>query len=162
MSPPATTRASELDADIKTVKGGDEAAALRRLEDGLNRLKADFREVRGLAQGAQEAADKCQVEKTEEMTAAAAAKATVFEGQARAVVNGAKSAAQASQNQKKAFEKARDAAGGVMAAGEKAAASFRLVFCVLLDDLLCFLFFVFCFLCCSACSVCFELVWKWC
>eukprot|EP00752_Nemacystus_decipiens_P009380 g8383.t1 len=120
----SATKASELEADIKTVKGGDEAAALRRLEDGLNRLKADFREVRGLAQGAQEAADKCQVEKTEEMTAAAASKATVFEGQARAVVNGAKSAAQASENQHKAFEKARAAAGGVMAAGEKAQASF--------------------------------------
>lgn len=120
-------RASELEVDIKTVKGGDEAAALRRLEDGLNRLKADFREVHGLAQGAQEAADKCQVEKTEEMTAKATAKATVFEGQARAVVNGAKSAAQVSTNQKNAFEKAKAAAPAVLAAGEKAAASFRLV-----------------------------------
>lgn len=32
-------------------KGGDEAAALRRLEDNLNSLKADFNEVKELAQG---------------------------------------------------------------------------------------------------------------
>lgn len=121
---------------------------LRRLEDGLNRLKADFREVRGLAQGAQEAADKCQVEKTEEMTRAATAKATVFEGQARAVVNGAKSAAQASRLQKEAFEKARAAAGGVMAAGEKAAASFRSV-----SAFGCFFFFFFFALLCMCVCV---------
>eukprot|EP00903_Cladosiphon_okamuranus_P011080 g10459.t1 len=120
----SATKASQLEVDIKTVKGGDEAAALRRLEDGLNRLKADFREVRGLAQSAQEAADKCQVEKTEEMTVKATSKATVFEGQSRAVVNGAKTAAQASTNQKNAFEKAKAAVAGVLAAGEKAAASF--------------------------------------
>ena len=54
-------RASELDANIKTIKGVDEAAALRELEDGLRKLKAAFKEVKGLAQGAQEAADKCQV-----------------------------------------------------------------------------------------------------
>lgn len=114
-----------MEVQIKTVKGGDEAAALRRLEDSLNRLKADFKDVRGLAQGAQEAADKCQVEKTVEMAASATSKATVFEGQARAVVNGAKSAAQASQQQMQAYENAKAAVGGVTAAGEKAAASFR-------------------------------------
>ncbi|CAM9301743.1 unnamed protein product, partial [Scytosiphon promiscuus] len=96
----SATKASELETDIKTVKGGDEAAALRRLEDSLIRLKTAFKEVRGLAHGAQEAADKCQVQKTQELSASATSKATVFEGQARAVVNGAKSAAQASQNQK--------------------------------------------------------------
>lgn len=114
-----------MEVDIKTVKGGDEAAALRRLEDSLNKLKSSFKEVRGLAQGAQEAADKCQVEKTLEMTASATSKATVFEGQARAVVNGAKSASQVSQLQKQAYEKAKAAVGGVTAAGEKAVASFR-------------------------------------
>ena len=65
-SPPSVAfsrrcRAEELDADIKTIKGVDEAAALRELEDGLRKLKAAFKEVKGLAQGAQEAADKCQV-----------------------------------------------------------------------------------------------------
>lgn len=128
---PPYRRASELETDIKTIKGGDEAAALRRLEDSLIRLKTAFKEVKGLAQGAQEAADKCQVQKTEELSASATSKATVFEGQARAVVNGAKSAAQASQNQKQAFGKAKAAEEGVRVAGEKAAESFRFVFCFL-------------------------------
>lgn len=61
------------------------------------------------------------------MTAAATVKATVVEGEARAVVNGAESAAQASRHQKNSFEKAKASAGGVMAAAEKAAISFRLV-----------------------------------
>lgn len=54
-------RAEELDADVKTIKANDKAAALRRLEDGLVKLEAAFKEVKGLAQGAREAADKCQV-----------------------------------------------------------------------------------------------------
>lgn len=117
-----------METDIQTVKGGDEATALRRLEDGLNRLKASFKEVKALAQGAQEAADKCQVQKTEEMASAATTKATVFDGQARVVLIGAKTAAQASQLQKESFQKAKAAAGSVAAAGEKAVASFRCVF----------------------------------
>ncbi|CAM9886122.1 unnamed protein product, partial [Ectocarpus sp. 12 AP-2014] len=120
----AAVKASELEADIKTIKGGDEATALRRLEDGLNRLKASFKEVKALALGAQEAADKCQVQKTEEMASAATAKAAVFDGQARVVLIGAKTAAQASQLQKQSFEKAKAAVGSVAAAGDKAAASF--------------------------------------
>eukprot|EP00904_Undaria_pinnatifida_P007215 jgi/Undpi1/3623/HiC_scaffold_16.g06993.m1 len=120
----ASAKAEELDADIKTIKGVDEAAALRELEDGLRKLKAAFKEVKGLAQGAQEAADKCQVEKTEEMTAAAASKATDVESQARAVANGAKNTSQASQRQQQAFKKATAAVGAAMAAAEKAQASF--------------------------------------
>ncbi|CAB1114761.1 unnamed protein product [Ectocarpus sp. CCAP 1310/34] len=120
----ASTKASELEVDIKTIKGGDEATALRRLEDGLNRLKASFKEVKALAQGAQEAADKCQVQKTEEMASAATTKAAVFDGQARVVLIGAKTAAQASQLQKQSLEKAKAMVGSVAAAGEKAAASF--------------------------------------
>lgn len=54
-------RADELEADIKTVRGGDEAAALRRLEDSLRKLRAAFKEVKGLAEGAERAAAKCQV-----------------------------------------------------------------------------------------------------
>lgn len=54
-------RADELEGDIKKIRGGDEAAALRRLEDDMGKLKAAFKEVKGLAQGAQEAAAKCQV-----------------------------------------------------------------------------------------------------
>lgn len=59
------------------------------------------------------------------MTASATAKATHVEGQARAVVNEARSAAQASQLQQQAFEKANAALGGAIAAGEKAQAAFR-------------------------------------
>ena len=66
-----------------------------------------------------------QVEKTEEMTAAAASKATDVESQARAVANGAKNTSQASQRQQQAFKKATAAVGAAMAAAEKAQASFR-------------------------------------
>ncbi|CAB1116095.1 unnamed protein product [Ectocarpus sp. CCAP 1310/34] len=121
----SATKASVLEAYIKNAKGGDEAAALRRLEDNLNSLKADFDEVKELAPGAQKAADLCQVEKTQMMTAAATVKVIVFEGEARPVVNGAESAAQAFRHQNNAFEKAKASAGGVMAAGEKAAISLR-------------------------------------
>lgn len=54
-------RADELEADIQAVRGGDEAAALRRLEDGLKKLRVAFKVVKGLAQGAEEAAAKLQV-----------------------------------------------------------------------------------------------------
>ena len=54
-------RAKELEAQIKLSRGGDEAAALRRLEDSMNKLRVDFKEVKSLAHGAQEAAAKCEV-----------------------------------------------------------------------------------------------------
>lgn len=72
-----------------------------------------------------------QVRKTEEMTAAATKKATDVEGQARAVANAARSAAQASQMQQKAFVKAKALAGDAAAAGDKASAAFRCVLSVL-------------------------------
>lgn len=34
---------------------------LQKVEDNLNKLKATFKEVKELAQGAKEAADKCEV-----------------------------------------------------------------------------------------------------
>lgn len=54
-------RAKELEEDIRTIRGGDEAATLRRLEDSFKKLKAAYKEVQSLAQGAEEAAAKCQV-----------------------------------------------------------------------------------------------------
>lgn len=54
-------RADELDADIRTVRGGDEAAAVRRLETAIKSLRAAFKEVKGLTQGAEQAAAKCEV-----------------------------------------------------------------------------------------------------
>lgn len=53
--------ADELDAETRTAKGGDAAGEIRRLEDSLRRLRSSFQEVKGLANGAQEAAAKCQV-----------------------------------------------------------------------------------------------------
>lgn len=54
-------RAEELSAQIKVSRGGDEAAALRKLEDGMEKLRSAFKEVKELAQAAQEAAAKCEV-----------------------------------------------------------------------------------------------------
>lgn len=54
-------RAEELSAQIKLSRGGDEAAALRKLEDGMEKLRSAFKEVKRLAQAAQEAAAKCEV-----------------------------------------------------------------------------------------------------
>lgn len=54
-------RADELDADIRTVRAGDEAAAIRRLEAAMKSLRIAFKEVKELAQGAEQAAAKCEV-----------------------------------------------------------------------------------------------------
>lgn len=54
-------RAEELSAQIKLSRGGDEAAALRKLEDGMEKLRSAFKEVKSLAQAAQEAAAKLEV-----------------------------------------------------------------------------------------------------
>lgn len=54
-------RADELETYIQAIRGGDKAAALRRLESGLNKLRVASKEVDGLVQGAEEAAAKLQV-----------------------------------------------------------------------------------------------------
>lgn len=66
-----------------------------------------------------------QVEKTNELSAAANGKASVVESQAQAVATQAKHAAQASQQQLAALEKAKTTAAAAAAAGEKAKASLR-------------------------------------
>lgn len=71
------------------------------------------------------------MEKTEEMTAAASAKATDVESQARTVTEGAKNAVLASVRQKEAFANAKASVAGVTAAAEKAHASFRYNACFL-------------------------------
>lgn len=67
------------------------------------------------------------MQKTEEMTVAATKNAADVEGQARSVANAARSAAQVSQMQQKAFVKAKALAGDAAAAGDKASAAFRYV-----------------------------------
>lgn len=54
-------RADELEEYVNAIRGGDEAATLKRLEDHLKKIKPAFREVKGLTREAQEAAAKCQV-----------------------------------------------------------------------------------------------------
>lgn len=66
-----------------------------------------------------------QVEKTQEVTAAAVSKATNVEGQARAVTNAAKSTEKIAERREEALTKATKMAGAVDAAGEKAQSSFR-------------------------------------
>lgn len=66
-----------------------------------------------------------QVEKTNELSAAANGKASTVESQAQAVATQAKDAAQASQQQLAALEKAKTTAAAAAAAGEKAKASLR-------------------------------------
>lgn len=66
----ALFRADELDAAIRTAKGGDTAGEVRRLEDSLKRLRGSFQEAKGLAVGSQEAAAKCQVHLTVRRTPA--------------------------------------------------------------------------------------------
>lgn len=79
-------KADELDAAVRAVQTGDEAATITRLEAAIKSLRAAFKEVRGLAQGAEQAAAKCEVEKTNELSAAAYGKAVAVEEQAKAVV----------------------------------------------------------------------------
>lgn len=57
----ASCRADELDADIRTVRAGDEAAAVRRLETAIKTLRVAFKEIKGLVQGTEQAAAKCEV-----------------------------------------------------------------------------------------------------
>lgn len=57
----AWDRADELEAAIMTVRGRDEAAAVRALEAALKSLRMAFGEVSRLAEGAVEAAAKCEV-----------------------------------------------------------------------------------------------------
>lgn len=68
-----------------------------------------------------------QVQKTEDMTAEATAKANAVEKQARAVTTEAESVAEASEIQQQALEKAKASVRGVVAAGETAQAAFRYV-----------------------------------
>lgn len=57
----ADDRAEELEGLVRAVRGGDEAAAQRRLENALKTLKTAYKEVKALSQGAAEAAAKCEV-----------------------------------------------------------------------------------------------------
>lgn len=68
-----------------------------------------------------------QVEKTNELSAVANGKAAAVENQAKAVATQASNAAQASEQQLAALEKAKASAAAASAAGEKAKASLRCV-----------------------------------
>eukprot|EP00903_Cladosiphon_okamuranus_P006607 g6454.t1 len=114
------TLADELDAATRTAKGGDAAGEIRRLEDSLKRLRDLFQEAKGLANGAEEAAAKCQVEKTRDLVEQTKRKASDVTAQARAVSNGAKSIAKAAERQLEALGKANDLVPSVTAATEKA------------------------------------------
>lgn len=57
----ALRRAAELEAEISVVKNTDEATALRRLGTMLRALRHDYKVARNVADGAAEAAAKCQV-----------------------------------------------------------------------------------------------------
>ncbi|CAM9593360.1 unnamed protein product [Ectocarpus sp. 6 AP-2014] len=120
----AAARGADLERTVADVRGRDEATALRRLGELLKGLHTDFKATRRTAESAVEAAAKCQVDKTRELTAASKAQATKVEGQAREVTNVARGAAQASERQRAAFEAATSKAKDADTATEKAKAAF--------------------------------------
>lgn len=54
-------RATALDAEILTARGGDTEQKLRKLEDAARRLNTMFHEAKNLSTATQEAAAKCEV-----------------------------------------------------------------------------------------------------
>eukprot|EP00752_Nemacystus_decipiens_P009414 g8417.t1 len=115
--------ADELDAVTRTAKGGDAAGEIRRLEDSLRRLRISFQEAKGLANGAEEAAAKCQVEKTQDLVEQTKRKASAVTAQASTVSSGAKSIAKAAERQLEALGKANDLVPSVAAATDNALAA---------------------------------------
>ncbi|CAM9971674.1 unnamed protein product [Pylaiella littoralis] len=120
----AAQKGAELEKTIADVRGGDEATALKRLSDMLRGLHSEMKGVGRLAQSAVEAAAKCQVEKTRDLTTATKSQASKVEIQARELTNLAKGAAQASERQQAAFVEAKAKAEDTEKAGEQAKAAF--------------------------------------
>ncbi|CAM9142326.1 unnamed protein product [Ectocarpus sp. 6 AP-2014] len=120
----SSTKADELDVLTRTAKGGDAAQEIRKLEDSLKRLRRSFQETKDLATGAEEAAAKCQVEKTQERVEETKRKASGVAVEAAAVVSGAKGIAQAAERQLQALSKANDLLPSVNAATEEALTAF--------------------------------------
>ncbi|CBJ30507.1 conserved unknown protein [Ectocarpus siliculosus] len=120
----SSTKAEELDVLTRTAKGGDAAQEIRKLEDSLKRLRRSFQETKDLATGAEEAAAKCQVEKTQERVEETKRKASGVAVEAAAVVSGAKGIAQAAERQLQALSKANDLLPSVNAATEEALTAF--------------------------------------
>ncbi|CAN0252584.1 unnamed protein product, partial [Ectocarpus fasciculatus] len=120
----SAAKADELDVATRTAKGGDAAQEIRKLEDSLKRLRRSFQEAKDLATGAEEAAAKCQVEKTQERVEETKRKASAVTGEAAKVVSGAKGIAQAAERQLQALSKANDLLPSVNAATDEALAAF--------------------------------------
>lgn len=129
----ATSLADDLDAATKTATGGDAAGEMHRLEDSLKKLRKAFEEARGCATRAEEAAAKCQVEKTQEMTDETRRRADGVTTQARAVGNNARSIAKAAERQVEALESAKNMVPRATVATEKALASFSSFRAILSD-----------------------------
>ncbi|CAB1099722.1 unnamed protein product [Ectocarpus sp. CCAP 1310/34] len=122
----AAAKGADLEKAVADVRGRDEATALRRLGELLRGLHTDFKAARRTAESAMEAAAKCQVDKTRELTDASKAQATKVEGKAREVANVARGAAQASERQRAAFEAAQSKAKDADTAAEKAKTAFSI------------------------------------
>ncbi|CAM9539979.1 unnamed protein product, partial [Ectocarpus fasciculatus] len=120
----SAAKADELEVVTRTAKGGDAAQEIRKLEDSLKRLRRSFQEAKDLATGAEEAAAKCQVEKTQERVEETKRKASAVTGEAAKVVSGAKGIAQAAERQLQALSKANDLLPSVNAATDEALAAF--------------------------------------
>ncbi|CAN0287711.1 unnamed protein product, partial [Ectocarpus sp. 8 AP-2014] len=120
----SSTKADQLDVLTRTAKGGDAAQEIRKLEDSLKRLRRSFQETKDLATGAEEAAAKCQVEKTQERVEETKRKASAVAVEAAAVVSGAKGIAQAAERQLQVLSKANDLLPSVNAATDEALAAF--------------------------------------
>ncbi|CAM9144262.1 unnamed protein product [Ectocarpus sp. 12 AP-2014] len=120
----SSTKADELDVLTRTAKGGDAAQEIRKLEDSLKRLRRSFQETKDLATGAEEAAAKCQVDKTQDRVEETKRKASAVAVEAAAVVSGAKGIARAAERQLQALSKANDLLPSVDAATEEALTAF--------------------------------------
>ncbi|CAM9208802.1 unnamed protein product [Ascophyllum nodosum] len=121
----AKEKAAELEAVIAEVRGGDEATAMRKLVDMLRTLRLDLKAARQMAEAALEAAGKCQVDKTRQLTGTATSKASAVETRAKELSAIARDVEQASQRQEASFERAKVIAEEASAAGEDARDAFR-------------------------------------
>eukprot|EP00903_Cladosiphon_okamuranus_P011132 g10508.t1 len=119
----STTRANELEAAIRTAKGGDTAGEIRRLEDSLKRLRSLFQEAKELAVGSGEAAAKCQVEKTADLMEQTKRKSSAVAEQASSVTETAKGIADTAKRQVEALREANEMLPAVEAGVEEALAA---------------------------------------
>eukprot|EP00903_Cladosiphon_okamuranus_P006316 g6191.t2 len=112
--------ADKLDALIRKASSGDAAKDARRLEGILKQLRDDFEEAQKLATAAEEAAAKCQVEKTQDFVGQTKQRASAVVSRAEECTAAAKGVVQMSHRRAEALCDANSLLPNVEAAAEHA------------------------------------------